>query len=135
MEIAKNLPIKLPKRPLTNIDLKKFAKLLKIQYFRGVFMRNSLPRLGPHSIECGIVNLDNKEGEGTHWVAYWKIYNYVMYFDSFGDLQPPIEIIKYLNKSTSCQVMYNYKAFQTYNSVNCGHLCLQFLYKYNVKVE
>jgi hypothetical protein len=45
MEITKDIPIKLPKRALTNIDLKKFAKLLEIHNFRGVFMKDSLPKI------------------------------------------------------------------------------------------
>jgi len=45
-------------------------------------------------------------------------------FDSFGDLQPPIELMIYLNVAS---VKYNLNKFQDYNSYNCGHLCLEFL--------
>jgi hypothetical protein len=40
----KKLPVKLPNRALTNIDLAQYAKKLKILYFRGVFMRDTLPK-------------------------------------------------------------------------------------------
>ena len=64
--------MKLPHRALSNFDLLKYAKKLKIPYFRGVYMRNALPKRGPLKRESAIVNLDNKEGPGTHWVAYKK---------------------------------------------------------------
>jgi hypothetical protein len=69
MEITKDIPIKLPKRALTNIDLKKFAKLLEIHNFRGVFMKDSS---GAKVNETGLINLDDQKGNGTHWTAYKK---------------------------------------------------------------
>ncbi|KAJ8913337.1 hypothetical protein NQ315_013308 [Exocentrus adspersus] len=78
----KKLPIKLPNRPLTDIDLKKFIKHLKISNFRGVYMRDTLPSTGPKQVENAILNLD-------------------------------------LNKN------------KDYDEINCGHLCLQFLYNKN----
>lgn len=92
-------------------------------------MRNSLPKK-PLDQECGIVNLDDVNGIGTHWVAYYKKHNYKEYFDSFGNLQPPLEIANYLKTP----IEYNYKRKQKFNTYNCGHLCLQFLYqKYSLK--
>ena len=51
-------------------------------------MRNALPKNGPRYNESAIVNLDDASGPGTHWVAYRKRGNKVLYFDSFGDLKP-----------------------------------------------
>lgn len=85
-------------------------------------MRNELPPK-PKDIECAIVNLDSSENEGTHWVAYVKHFNYCEYFDSFGDLKPPIELIRYLKFN----ITYNYCRYQRFNTSNCGHLCLKFL--------
>lgn len=111
----------LPKRALTNIDILNFGK--NIKDFRGVFMRDNLPKK-IKSKECGIVNLDSAKNIGSHWVAYIKKGNYAEYFDSFGNLRPPKELIKYLNTEN---IVYNYSRFQKFNSVNCGHLCIQFL--------
>lgn len=92
-------------------------------------MRDNLPKK-PLTQECAIVNLDNSRGGGTHWVAYYKNNNYKEYFDSFGNLQPPIEIIKYLK----LPINYNYNQEQQFNTFNCGHLCLKFLFnKYKIK--
>lgn len=78
-------------------------------------------------IECGIVNLDNSANDGTHWVAYIKINKYCEYFDSFGDLKPPLELRRYLNKNN---IFYNYDRYQNFNTVNCGHLCLKYLWSF-----
>jgi hypothetical protein len=86
-------------------------------------MRDRLPEK-PNIYESAIVNLDTSLGEGTHWVCYKKIKNKVYYFDSFGNLKPPLELQRYFG---DCDIYYNYSRKQSYNSVICGHLCLQFL--------
>ena len=86
-------------------------------------MRNALP-LSPYYRESAIVNLDNASGPGTHWVAYRKRGNDVVYFDSFGNLQPPTDLMLYLGVN---QVKYNVETYQNFGTYNCGHLCLQFL--------
>lgn len=117
---------KLPRRALTNIDLLTFAKSFNIPHFRGVFMRDDLPKR-VRKYERGIVNLDSINGPGTHWIAYKKIDRKVLYFDSFGNLRPPAELIKYFNSNGSCIILYNYNIYQSFNTSNCGHLCLKFL--------
>lgn len=120
----KNFDLTLPNRPLTDFDLIKYAGILKIPHFRGVFMRNKLPINGPRNNESAVVNLDDFQNEGTHWVCYRKIGSEVIYFDSFGDLKPPIDLMHYFNVD---EVKYNYKRYQTFDAFNCGHLCLEFL--------
>jgi len=121
---ARKKSYSIPIRPLTNFDLIKYAKLLKIPHFRGVFMRDSLPRT-PRKHESGILNLDTSLGPGTHWVCYCKDDNVVYYFDSFGNLRPPPELVDYLGPGVC--IKYNYNREQGFNSVVCGHLCLKFL--------
>jgi len=111
------------------VDLVKYAKLLKIPYFRGVYMRDDLP-LKIRKNEAAIINLDTKLGDGTHWTAYVKRGNVVMYFDSIGNLKPPLELLRYLHSDGSKnKISYNYNRFQQLNTFNCGHLCLKFLYE------
>lgn len=96
---------------------------MKIPNFRGVFMRDDLPKK-PYKNEFAIINLDSKESVGTHWTAYIKRSSQVLYFDSFGDLPPPKELQKYLY---DCTIEYNHKQVQKFNTIICGHLCLRFL--------
>lgn len=87
-------------------------------------MRDALPKR-PRKYESAIVNLDSIKGSGTHWVCYMKRGDKVFYFDSFGNLRPPIEMYKYFGPSAG--ILYNYDRRQRFNSVICGHLCLEFL--------
>lgn len=116
--------LKIPKKALTNIELTKYAKCLKIPFFRGVFMKDRLPRKIFEN-ETGIVNLDNSNGPGTHWVCYKKLRNTVYYFDSFGNLPPPKELQIYFSNVNN--VLYNFERRQLPNTDVCGHLCLEFL--------
>lgn len=86
-------------------------------------MRDEIPKK-PKDIECAIINLDSSYNEGTHWVAYVKYFDYCEYFDSFGNLKPPLELIKYLKTN---DITYNYCNYQKFDAFNCGHLCLKFL--------
>lgn len=118
--------MKLPNRALYDSELVNYVKKLKIPHFRGVFMRDALP-LKPKVNECAIVNLDISKNSGTHWVAYIKRKNYINYFDSFGALKPPKELVNYLGKNI--KIFYNNNKYQNYDQSNCGHLCIEFLIK------
>lgn len=118
----------LPNKPLSNHDILKYASILKIPYFKGVFMRDMLPKR-IHENESGVVNLDSVHGSGTHWVCYRKRGMFLEYYDSFGNLPPPLELQQYFNSSRHPVIIkYNYFPQQkSWNSVNCGHFCLNFL--------
>lgn len=113
----------LPHIPLSDKQLIDAAKKLKIKKFRGVFLRDELPRK-PWLTECGIINLDDGRNGGTHWCCFIKVKNDKFYFDSYG-LQPPTELVDYLKGS----VYYNSERVQPDNMVCCGHLCLYVLKK------
>lgn len=120
--LGKGLHLKPYKK--TDSDLLKYAKIMKIRHFRGVFMRDELPITGPCKFEVAIVNLDSKNNTGTHWVAYKKTGNEVVYFDSYGNLRPPTYLIKYLS---IVNIKYNHTKYQNYDTYICGHLCLKFV--------
>lgn len=101
---------------------------MKIPNFRGVFMRDDLPRSKPKRYECMVVNHDSIKNSGTHWSCFVKINNDAFYFDSFGKLPPPLEIVDYLG--SDCRIYYNSKQYQKFNTIICGHLCFQFLYEF-----
>lgn len=87
-------------------------------------MRDGLP-MKTRRVECGIVNLDDEVGSGTHWVAYAKKRNNAVYFDSFGNLRPPRELVRYLGDNV--HVTYNRRSYQSFDQSICGQLCLRFL--------
>lgn len=91
-------------------------------------MRDRLPKR-INRVETGIINLDESSGRGTHWTAYIKRNNVVKYFDSMGNLKPPVELLRYFKTDTLLKdIEYNSARFQKSNSFNCGHLCVMFLY-------
>jgi len=96
-----------------------------VPYFRGVFMRNTLPISGARRNESGIA-LDDARGPGTHWVTYAKRDNHAIYFDSFGNLRPPKELVRYFRNGVT-KIEYNRTPYQTYDQSVCGQVCLQFL--------
>jgi len=103
----------MPTGVTTNIQLDRLARRMHIPFFRGVFMRNALPTYS-YVNESGIVNLDDVNGPGTHWVAYAKRGDRAMYFDSFGNLRSPIELVRYLKKDV-VNIEYNRTSYQRYN--------------------
>ena len=129
-------------KPLSNFDILAWVKQLGIKRFRGVFSRNNLPQGrglrsdlpvdAPYKEECGIINLDDSVGPGTHWVCYaglghgTEIY---YYFDSFG-LAPPEEILKYIPN-----IKFNNIQYQDKQSFLCGYYCLFFIHLLQNKVS
>ena len=114
-------------KALSNHELIEYIKQLRIKHFRGVFMRDDLPKK-KRTKECGIVNLADSLSDGTHWVCYFNHY----YFDSYG-LPPPLEIVEYLGDNSALSeqlpnVDLEYNIYQIQKSGQiCGHLCLYFL--------
>jgi len=78
--------------------IERTRRRMRVPYFR-VFMCNMLSTSGAHRNES-IVNLDNATGPGTHWVAYAKRNNRVVYFDSFGNLRSPKELVRYFGNES-----------------------------------
>ena len=107
--------------PLTNFEIYDLVERIKIDHFRGCFMKNELPD-DPKNTECGIVNFESDEMRGTHWVAYHKAGDLKQYFDSYGG---PVlqEVRNYLGGPlyrSTIQV-------QRYDTTICGQLCLFWL--------
>jgi len=94
------------------------VKKLKLRNFRGVFLRDTLPKT-PRKSECAIMNLGDSSGSGTHWVCYFKRGNDKWYLDSFG-LPPPTELNDYLQ----VDLFHPTEQIQPKEQVFCGHLCL-----------
>jgi hypothetical protein len=109
------------KVPLSDHDIRKATR--GISHFRGVFMRDSLPQT-VLPVECGVVNLDDSDGPGTHWVAYYKRGREAIYFDSYG-LDPPRELVQYMRCSIQTQTFQ----LQGPKDVICGHLCIHVLHR------
>lgn len=113
----------LPNEPLSNFQLIEAAKKLKIKQFRGVFVRDQLPKKS-NPTECGILNTGDSSTNGFHWMCWHKSGSKKICFDSYA-LPPPVELVEYLKRP----VYYNSERLQYGDTVFCGHLCLYILKK------
>ena len=116
-------------RPLNNLEIENIIQQTPLEtIFRGTFSLDELVKLKvKKGIEAGIINLSKSYQKGTHWIAWFKHpKNIVCYFDSFGDLRPPYELVNYLS---NCRIYYNVTREQEFDTVCCGQLCLCFLMK------
>lgn len=120
-------------KPLNNYDIQDLIVKLDIPFFTGVFMRDELlnKKKKRPKMECFILNHGTSKTNGTHWTALAKNNNEAYYFDSYGKLPPPMELVKYLNKNV--HLYYNVNCWQKYGTVTCGHLCLKFLRNFWLK--
>ena len=91
-------------------------------------MRDTLSKQTPHSVECGIVNLNTSCQSGSHWVCYYRNKSNRIYFESFGQIIQ-VEIQRYLKTGTEfarCRevIQRNTDIVHAANTRVCGHLCL-----------
>ena len=110
-------------KSLSNFDLMDWLAKLGIKHLRGIYSRDGLP----HKIrkECGIINLDDMEGAGTHWVCYRNLDSMVEYLDPFCLIMPN-EARAYFHTSGK-QIFYSMGEIQNRSTVLCGYWCLYYL--------
>ena len=61
----------LPNKPLSNLEIIDADKNLSLDWFRWVFLRDTLITKIKLN-ECCILNLDSSSGDGTYWVMWFK---------------------------------------------------------------
>ena len=109
-----------PPNSLTNFEIQ--ASYENEPRFGGVYSRDNLP----NKVKNGtyVINLDEYDHIGTHWVVSYVNNKTVTYFDSLGVEHIPKEIEKFIgNKS----IITNIFRIQAYDSVMCGYFCIGFI--------
>ena len=96
-----------------------FSSINKYIYI--VYSRNNLPK-----IKKGVyvINLDEYENTGTHWIALFVKTNEVIYFDSVGIEHIPKEFNKFIGNK---EIKANIIIIQAYDSIMCGYFCIEFI--------
>ena len=109
----------MPFHPLTNFEISEYYK--NEPRFNGVYSRNNLPK----TIKKGayLINLDEYENTGMHWVSLFVKTNEAIYFDSFGIEHIPNEIKFIGNKN----IISNIFRIQAYDSIMCQYFCIEFI--------
>ena len=101
-----------------DIQLKEYAEKMGLP-LNNILMRDEMNHLNKDGFY--IINLDNSNGNGTHWTSlfYHPLNSY--YFDSYGFV-PPLEVEKKIRP-----YIYNDADIQVFNSEACGYYALAFI--------
>ena len=103
--------------PLTNFEIQKYYE--NKPKFNGVYSRNSLSKIKDGVY---IMNLDEYESIGTHWIAFYIYAKNGTYFDSFRVEHIPKEIKKPIGNKN---IITNTYRIQEYDSIMCGYFCIK----------
>ena len=71
-----------------------------------------------------IVNLDEYESIGIHWIALYVNRSNLSYFDSFGPENIPEETKKFIGNKN---VIKNIYRMQESDLIMCGYFCIGFI--------
>ena len=110
----------MPAHLLTNFEIQEYYK--NEPRFNGVCSRDNLPK----TIKNGayVVNLDEYEDAGAHWIALCVKNNEITYFDSCGVEHVPKEIKKFIGHKN---IKTNIFRIQADNSIMCGYFCIGYI--------
>ena len=89
--------------------------------FKVVFSRDNLPRIKDGAY---VINFDDKQSKGTHWVSLFINKNTAVYFDSIGIEYIPQEVSSKIKDKSLAR---NIPRIQSDNSVMCGFYCIAFI--------
>ena len=113
--------------PMSNLKIDEILK--HNENYIGTYSKDNVPILKNN--QSTIINLQNSDRNGTHWVSYKKIDNKIFYFDSYTVSFLP-DIIK--NQYPNHKFICNIYRVQSIDSNQCGRFSILFI-KYNIKNE
>ena len=97
--------------PLTNFEIQKYHQ--NKAKFNGVYSRNNLRKIKDGA---NVINLDEFESVGTHWIAFYVNANNSI-FDSFRVEHIP----KKIKKLESKNIITNICRIHAFNSITCEY--------------
>ena len=104
----------MPPYPLTNFAIQTYYE--NEPKFNGVYSRNNLPKIMDVAY---VINLDEYESKGTHWIVlHVNGNNNTIYCDSFGAEHIPKEIRKFIGNKN---IVTNIYRIQAYDSIMSGY--------------
>lgn len=114
--------------PLNEDEINMFIQYAAIPGFLGTFPKDSLPPKINENESC-IINLDNSDGGGTHWVSVYCGKDYCEYFDSYGIIAD--KNIRKFMKTSKKTCIYSTNEIQPVgnDSILCGYYALYYIIK------
>ena len=113
--------------PMINLKIDKILQYDK-NYIK-TYSKDNVPILKNN--QSTIVNLQDSDQKGSHWISYNKIGNEIFYFDSYTIPFIP-NVIK--NSYPNHKFICNIYRVQSLDSVQCARFCILFV-KSNIKNE
>ena len=113
--------------PMSNLKIDEILKHDK--NYIGTYSKDNCPVLKNN--QSTIINLQDSDKSGSHWVSYKKIGNKIYYFDSYAVSFIPDIIKKQYSKH---KFICNIYRIQSIDSNQCGKFCILFV-KSNIKNE
>ena len=117
----------LDNHPMSNLKIDEILKNNE-NYIRK-FSKGNCPVLKNN--QSTIINLQDSDKNGSHWVSYKKIGNKIFHFDSYAIAFIP-NIIK--NQYPNHKFICNIYRIQSIDSNQCGRFCILFV-RGNIKNE
>ena len=111
--------------PLSNIFINNLLKDYK--NFIGCFSKDQISLI--ENYKSIIMNLQNSNQPGSHWIALKRVNNTIFVFDSFGIGYLPVGVFKLFK---NYKIITNIYRIQDINSNLCGMFCVLFIL-YDVK--
>ena len=104
---------------LTNFEIQRYYQ--NESKFNGVYSINDLPKIKGGTY---IINLNEYESVGAHWIPLYVNANNATYFNSFGVERISKEIKKFeWNKN----IITNIYRMWEYSSIMCRYFCIRFI--------
>lgn len=110
----------------SDTQLKEYTEKLGLP-LNNILMRDEMNELKKDGFY--IINLDNSNGNGTHWTSLYFHPLNSCYFDSYGFV-PPLEVEQKIKP-----YIYNDADIQDFNSEACGYYALAFIKFLNDKTN
>ena len=111
--------------PLSNIFINNLLKDNK--NFMGCFSKDQIKLIGNN--KSIIINLQDSNQPGSHWIALKRVNNTIFVFDSFGIGYIPVGIFKVYKNH---KIITNIYRIQDISSNLCGMFCILFIL-YDIK--
>ena len=108
----------------TNAELDALARDLKIPNYEPCRMKDELRGQTVAACECGIVNLQNTDQVGSHWVLYFNDSTRKLAYSSYGDPVPQ-ELVDYLGHTPP--IFTSDIQIQAFSETSCGYYCIAIL--------
>ena len=115
------------------MDENRLNELLKnVPRYQGSFALDELKNVEIKTFpEFIVVNLDNRNGSGNHWIAIAIYQTHVFICDSLGGLVPdtnfPTALVNFLHVLMFSRSLVITKQLQPADSDKCGQYCVVFI--------